>query len=174
MIDLKDTVEPLRDLIENSLASFPAEHPDVTWCTFSLYACPWAGWVSTCFDTEENSARIVDKFSSNGPDWYGEDVWGQFNNNCPDFMFPEWRLLDLEHWRTEYEEAEPIHVRDLDGQDHFIGDEYEAINGLAFVFMRTVLRSRLNAMKGRSRLPDYRHRIGVQLLDSELSEFWRN
>ena len=60
------------------------------------------------------------------------------------FQFREWRNLELAHWRTEYEEANPIHVRDLSGQDHLIGDENEAINGLAFSFMRTVLRTQLS------------------------------
>jgi hypothetical protein len=174
MINLEDARNPVRELIESSLASFASGKSDVTWSTFALYACPWAGWITANFDTVANSAGIVARFSVNGPDWYGEDEWGRFNNNCPDFEFREWRGLDLADWQSEYEEAEPIHVRDLSGQDHFIGSENEAINGLAFHFLRTVLSDKLSSMKGSSLFPGVRHRFGVQLLDSRFVEFWRS
>lgn len=174
MINLEDAVEPLRELIGVSLKSFASEQPEIAWSTFALYACPWGGWVTTSFDTEENSTQIVDQISTKGLDWYGEDEWGRFNNNCPDFRFPEWRVLNLTHWRTEYEESEPIHVRDLSGQDHFIGDENEAINGLAFSFLQSVLGNQLKSMTERQYLPNGRYRVGVQLLDSAFSEFWRS
>ena len=174
MINLEDARNPVEELIENALASFASEKSDVTWYTFALYACPWSGWIMTSFDTEAKSAQIVAKFGKNGPDWYGEDAWGRFSNNCPDFQFHDWRDLELPHWQTEYEEAEPIHVRDLSGQDHFIGDENEAINGLAFDFLRTVLLDQLSSMKKSPFFPAARHHFGVQLLDSEFSQFWRS
>lgn len=174
MINLEHARKPVQALIESSLTSFAAAEPGVTWCTFALYACPWAGWISTNFDTKANSARIDAEFGVHGTEWYAEDEWGRFNTNCPDFAFREWRLLDLPDWQAEYEAAEPIHVRDLSGQDHFIGSENEAINGLTFLFLRTVLMDQLRAMKGNPLFPKARHRFGVQLLDSKFAEFWRN
>lgn len=174
MINLEDARNPVKELIENALSSFACEQSGVTWCTFALYACPWSGWITTSFDTAAKSDQILAKFGKNGPDWYGEDAWGRFNNNCPDFQFPDWRGLELPHWQTEYEEAEPIHVRDLSGQDHFIGDENEAINGLAFDFLRTVLLDQLRSMNKSRLFPSARHRFGVQLLDSEFAQFWRS
>jgi len=174
MINLEDARKPVQELIESSLTSFASGKSDAAWCTFALYACPWAGWITTNFDTEANSAQIVAQFSANGPDWYAEDEWGRFNNNCPDFEVCEWRSLELPDWQTEYEEAEPIHVRDSSGQDHFIGSDNEAINGLAFHFFRTVLSDQLSSMKRSLFFPKARHRFGVQLLDSQFSEFWRS
>jgi hypothetical protein len=172
MINLKDARKPVQELIESSLTSFASEKFGVTWCTFALYACPWAGWITANFDTEANSAEIVDRFSVNGPDWYAEDERGRFNNNCPDFAFREWRSLELPDWQSQYEAAEPIHVRDLSGQDHFIGSENEAIDGLVFHFLRTVLSDKLSSTKGSPIFPGGRHRFGVQLLDSRFVEFW--
>jgi hypothetical protein len=174
MLNFEDTRGPAQALIESSLVSFAAEKSDVTWCTFALYACPWSGWISTNFDTEANSARIIAEFGGHGPGWYGEDEGGRFNSNCPDFAFREWRLLELPQWQVEYEEAEPIHVRDLSGQDHVIGSENEAINGLTFYFLRAVLSDHLGSMQGSPLFPKAPHRFGVQLLDSRFAEFWRS
>ena len=174
MINFGDVRKPVQELIESSLTSFASEKPDVTWCTFALYACPWSGWITTNFDTEAKSAQIVAEFSANGPDWYDEDEWGRFSNNCPDFEFSEWRSLDLPDWQTEYEAADPIHVRELGGKDHFIGSENEAINGLVFRFLRTVFSDQLSSMKRGLLFPKARPRFGVQLLDSQFSEFWRS
>lgn len=174
MINLEEARKPVEELIVNALSSFAADHSGVAWSTFALYACPWAGWVTTSFDTEAKSDEIVARFSKNGPDWYGEDAWGRFSNNCPDFQYPEWRSLELADWQTEYEEAEPIHVRDLSGTDHFIGSENETINGLAFSFLREVFVGQLSSMKQSPLFPATRHRFGVQLLDSEFVQFWRS
>jgi len=174
MIDFADSRGPLRELIENSLSGFASEHADVTWSTFALYACPWGGWITTSFDTKEKSAEIVAEISASGRDWFGEDEWGRFNDNCPDFQFHDWRGLELPSWQTECEEAEPIHVRDLSGRDHFIGCENEALNGLAFGFMRTVLLEQLESLRGSPVFPKSRHRFGVQLLDSLCSKYWRS
>lgn len=173
MIDFEADRQFVKELIESSLGSFAAERPGVAWSTFALYACPWAGWITACFDSEANSAQTVAAIEANGPDWYGEDEWGRFNNNCPNFQFVEWRLLSLPHWQGECEAAEPIHVRDLSGQDHFIGSENEAINGLVFAFLRKVLLAEMQAMTGSRFLPRARYRFGVQLLDSGFLEFWQ-
>ena len=162
-------------MIADSLSSFAAERPDIPWSTFALYACPWAGWIVSCFDTEEKSAQIVARFGKSGPAWYGQDQWGRFNNNCADFQFFEWRSLELAHWHIEYEEANPIHVRDLGGVDLFIWDENEAINGLVFKFLRTVMLDELRTIKTNDRsLVQFRRRFGIQLLDSTFVEFWRD
>lgn len=174
MIELQAARQPVQDLIAESLSSFAQVQPDVVWSNFALYACPWSGWISTCFDTESRSVEHVAEFAKNGPDWYGEDEWGRFGNNCPDFQFVEWRLLALDQWHDEYETAEPIHVRDLDGRDHFIGNANEEINGLVFAFLRSVL---LEEMEKRAAVPSPQgahRRFGVQLLDSQFVEFWRD
>lgn len=173
MIDLAAARQPVCDLISTSLTSFAAEKPGVTWSTFALYSCPWSGWVTTCFDTKANSDRIVAEFQSADPQTYGEDGWGRFNKNCPDFEFVEWRLASFPEWQTECETAEPVHVRDLSGQDHFIGEADEEINNLVFPFLCAVLAQEFSAVKDVSLLPRSRHRFGVQMLDSECFEFWR-
>jgi hypothetical protein len=172
MINFENARKPVAELIENSLSSFSAEKPDVTWSAFALYACPWSGWVASYFDTEPNSARIVAQFSANGPDWYGEDEWGRFNNNCPDFEFGEWRFLGRPDWQSAYEETKPICVRDLSGADHLI-DSDEALNGLTCLFLQTVFSDQLALMTRRSIFPKGQYRFGVQLLDSRFVEFWR-
>lgn len=172
MIDLETARRPLHELIKKSLSSFAAEQPHVTWSTLALYACPWAGWIMTHLDTEANSDATVAAFEDQGPDWYGEDQWGRFNNNCPDFEFFEWRELQVKHWRTEYEETDPIHVRDLSGRDHHIGTENEAINGLVFEFLRAVLLEYVDTVKADPLMLQSRRRFGVQLLGSAFSEFW--
>lgn len=176
MIDLRTTRRPVQDLIADSLSSFAHERPEVAWSSFALYACPWSGWILTSFDTESRSTERVAELAENGPDWYGEDAWGRFSNNCPDFQFHEWRLLSLDHWRDAYEaEEQTTHVRDLDGQDHFIDEEEgdEALNEPVFMFLRTVLLEEMEKMNADPSLHGARRRLGVQLLDSRFVEFWR-
>ena len=174
MIDLRLAAAPVKELIASSMSSFSTEKPAVEWSTFALYACPWAGWILTCFDTEAKSARILAEFARNGPEWRGKDAAGRFNNNCPDFEYPEWRSLELPDWQSEYEEAQPVHVRDLAGKDHFIGTENETINGLVFRFLRSVLLDELKTMMTGAVLPPSRRRFGVKMLDSAFVEFWRD
>ncbi len=175
MIDFRDAKQAVQGLIDVSLKTFAAELPDVAWSAFALYSCPWAGWVMTCFDTEAKSAEILAEFAKEGPDWYGEDEWGRFNNNCPDFRYFEWRALEFPEWQTDYEDedADQLHVRDLSGQDHFTGFENEAINGLTFSFLRSVLLERSAALSGSLLIPRSRHRFGVQILGDDFVEFWR-
>jgi hypothetical protein len=66
-----------------------------------------------------------------------------------------------------------MHLRDLSGHDHFISCD-EALNGLVCRFLRTVLSDQLGVMKESPFFPRARHRFGVQLLDSQFSEFWRS
>ena len=40
MINFEDARNPVRELIESSLASFASEKSDVTWFIFALYECP--------------------------------------------------------------------------------------------------------------------------------------
>ena len=175
MINIENTRQPLQELIKNSLRSFAAERPDVTWSTFALYSCPMVGWIMTCFNTEAKSAQIVAEFEKNGPDWYGEDQLGRFCNNCPDFEFFEWRTLDVPHWRSEYEETEPLLIRDLNGREYLIREEDgdEAINEVVFEFLRTVFLAELEAMKSSPYRLSGQRRFGVQLLDSTCQEFWQ-
>jgi hypothetical protein len=176
MVNLEDARKPVQERIESSLMSFASEKPDLTWCTFALYVCPRQGWATTNFDTAAKSAQIVAEFGAKGPGWCGEDEWGQFNDNCPDFEFCEWHDQEFPEWEREYwerEEAQPMHVRDLSGHDHFISSD-EALNGLVCRFLRTVLSDQLGVMKESPFFPRARHRFGVQLLDSQFSEFWRS
>jgi hypothetical protein len=179
MIDMDQARKPVQAFIEDALQSFAAERSQVTWCTFGLLAYPMGGWISANFDTEANSAEYVAVARPHSPGAYGEDEWGRFNDSCADFEFLGWRYLKLPTWENEYDgadldEGRPLHVRDLNGRDHFIGTENKFICALAFQFLRTVLLDQLNAMKGSPLLPKTRYRFGIQIPHNDFSEFWRS
>ena len=145
MIDLTEANARIDKLIEESLRSFSSEKPDTDWSAFAIYSCPWEGWAMTSFDTAASSEETLARWEKNGSDWYGEDDWGRFNDNCPDFEFHEWRLVDFPEWGSEYEAGEPIHVRDLAGVDHYIDSSNESLNALVFSFLCDRLRKYLEA-----------------------------
>ncbi len=174
MIDLSAAKPAIAALIESSLRSFAKQNPDTDWSSFAIYSCPWVGWAMTSFDTATSSDEIVARWEKNGPDWYGEDAWGRFNDNCPDFEFHDWLRIDFPEWGAEYEAGEPIHVRDLAGADHHIDSANESLNGLVFSFLCDCLTESLKSGALPIASPDSSpgRRFGVQMLDSEYVEFW--
>jgi hypothetical protein len=65
-------------------------------------------------------------------------------------------------------------TQDLAGGDYFIGTENEAINGLVFQFLRTMLLNELRTMMASAVLTPSRRRFGLRMLDSAFVEFWRD
>tara|TARA_R110002167_G_scaffold202705_1_gene406625 strand:- start:455 stop:994 length:540 start_codon:yes stop_codon:yes gene_type:complete len=172
MIDLTDDRVAVGALIEESLASFASEHPRTAWSTFALYACPWSGWIMSCFDTDANSRARVAGLVSDGLNWFGEDDRGRYNNSCPDFAFVEWRSLDLPHWQAAYEAETPLRIRDLSGTLHRLGEDDEAFNGVTFDFLASMLRGAGIPAPTGNRAHLRTCRLGVMLLDSAHKTFW--
>ncbi|MES1182015.1 MAG: hypothetical protein ABUL44_04380, partial [Flavobacterium sp.] len=48
-----------------------------------IYCCPWSGWLTVNFNLRKSLENT--------------------NNNCPDFEFVEFDMLDFPEWRSEYE-----------------------------------------------------------------------
>ncbi len=174
MIDLGAAKARTIELIDDSIRTFSSENPDTSWSTFAVYSCPWVGWSLTCFDTARSSNDHVARWEKNGPDWYGEDSWGRYNDNCPDFEFFEWRRAEFPEWGSEYESGYPIVVRDLSGTDYQIDDSDEALNEVVFDFLRECLFESLaaGAIPKTAEDSDQKRRFGVQLLDSLCVQFW--
>jgi hypothetical protein len=183
VIDQRTDAIRIRDWYLEGVRGFIAEHAQTPVATLAFYSCPWAGWLTLALDTREHSdahvARWADKDAAKGMAWSGTDDHGRFCDNVPDFAFQGWRALEIEHWKREYEGAAPVIVG-LDGRtDRPPAREgepgYEGDEGYNRPFHRALV-ALLQTLQHEAAVGDLKRttpfRMGVQMLDSELSTFW--
>lgn len=113
MINLEDYTQSIQEFITSSRINFLKEYGRPN--SIGIYCCPWAGWISTNFNTMKTL----------------EDV----HYNCPNFEFVEFSLLTLNEWADEYDSDKPEYV--------FFGNKYipidegnEELNAFFFNFLR--------------------------------------
>lgn len=172
LIDLRELREPLAAGIRTSLAEFVAGHPDTPVSTVGLFGDGFHGTALLHLDTPGHSAGFVAKWLAKGPDWYGEDAYGRFCNNCPDmshcigeFRFPGYPDLYQEpvDAAVDFITLEGVRVR----AEAVDGDEGK--HRIVFPFLRHVL-SGFAPFDGL--VPAAPFRAGVQMHDSACAEFW--
>lgn len=116
MIDLDKYNSEIESFILNSIRRFVAEngHPS----SIGLYCCPWAGWLSTHF----NKVKTLE----------------ETRNNCPDFEYVEFDLLDFPEWQEEYEKELPEYKigGKIVSHDHDLGSD--ALNYIFFQFLQSI------------------------------------
>ena len=59
--------------------------------SIGIYCCPWSGWMTINFNLKKSLQEA--------------------NNNCPNFEFVEFAILDFPEWEDEYETNDPKYQR---------------------------------------------------------------
>jgi len=174
LIDLSQYPGRIKPFLNDALRRFAREHPDVCVNCVALYACPWAGWISLYLDTPAHAEQFVRNWRHRGPTWYGVDAAGAFCNNCPDFAFVEYALLEFEEWIEASDAPDPLRLRGADGFDIPVDPaEGDQAFNRPFFDMLVGLMEELPALPSYHLLArDEPFRAGVQLLASDLSRFW--
>lgn len=151
MIDLRKHQGPLLRLLETGLRRFQESRPSVPVRHVALYSCPWSGWVSLCVDSAP-----------------------QLEQNCPDFEYVEIALYEAPDWASEYDSAEAPRVARPDGEVVEVDLETEGDEGFNRVFFEFIcdLLTGPEAASVLQSLPGPDVRVGVQMLDSNLSRSW--
>ena len=86
MIILDNYTHQIEEFIQNSIERFKIEKGVPN--SIGIYCCPWSGWVTTNI----NLGKTLE----------------ETDNNCPDFEFVEFDLLELPEWEEEYGNDNPV------------------------------------------------------------------
>lgn len=175
MIVLAESKIEIRTLINNAINCFTCHNPSVKVYTLGLYSCPWAGWLTLNFDTQHHSTKYVDNLRASNISWFGQDHFGTFCNNCSDFEYVNYAHINLSVWQRQYESQDIITVKNELDQISDIDlstDGDEAFNKVFFEYYIGILeeleKERLFDKLNQEQI----FRLGVQMLDSSLEEFW--
>lgn len=117
MIQLENETEKILQFIQNGITAFETTHGKAG--SMGLYCCPWSGWLSLCF----NKTRTI----------------AETQQNCPDFEFVEFAMLDRSAWADEYE-SDNMSFRFENAElvrDETFGDEQ--LNRFVFNYLETLL-----------------------------------
>lgn len=87
MVVLDNYKEKISDFIFESVDKFTVQHGDPS--SVGIYCCPWSGWVSVNFNRSKS--------------------FEETNQNCPDFEYVEYELLDFPEWEDEYNGDKPMY-----------------------------------------------------------------
>lgn len=139
MVNLDENITEIKEFIQNSIEKFQIEKGNPN--SIGIYCCPWAGWLTTNFNIDKTLKET--------------------ENNCPDFQFVEFDLLELETWQEEYENDTPefsINGRIIE-YNHYLGDE--KLNEIIFGYLKPIVR-RIKEKNNSDFL--------LQMLDSNLAE----
>jgi hypothetical protein len=139
MLYLDTYSNQVEEFIQNSIEIFQAENGIPN--SIGIYCCPWAGWLSLNFNLDKTLSET--------------------DNNCPEFQFVEFDLLELPEWQKEYESDTPLFV--INGltikHNHDHGDE--KLNELIFSYLKPIVK-RANEK--------YDSHFLLQMLDSRFVE----
>ena len=115
----------IRDFVIESVRKFEAAHG--TPKSIGIYCCPWSSWLTINFNLNKSLEET--------------------NNNCPDFEFAEFDVIDFPEWQDEYETDKPIY-QTANVIIQFNHDEgNEGINKIFFTYLlslMTEINSNLN------------------------------
>jgi len=179
LIDLERYKQPVKTLIDQTVARFASEHPDTT---VSMLVIGYAGFnpsVMVALDTPAHSDAHVREFLQEGAWAYGEDQFGKFCKNAwsCEFQLSEYQfdgfpnLYDTPALSIKELTGEVRHLSFGDDDEESTDEEHgnEAINGVMHRFLVTVLRN-IEKLKILNRAPIFR--VGVYIHDSAFSSFW--
>jgi hypothetical protein len=171
MIDLRPLSAEVLALVQEALVRFEAEHPGELWSVIGVDSAPVFGWLRVSFDTKVNSDALVAQFEHHGPDWYGEDQHGRFNDNCEDFLYPGYQEIQKPEWHHEFMERNDCfsHI-DATGVLHRTDMESlgnDGFNALIFPVLVKAQRAAIAWLASNARNMDQVTRFVVQICDSE-------
>ena len=178
MIDLTIAKTEIKKVFRETLAQFEKEHKDIKWSMVAIDSNPIYGWMAVNFDTQQRSDEHVEEFKDNGPDWYGEDVKGQFCNNCADYEYYAYKEIPFPQWEEEYNEnnenSEKFQYINTAGEQKSIDLEElgdEGLNQIIFDLLKEILVEELSFVSATSKNTSPTSRIGVQICDSYFDDF---
>ncbi len=139
MVDLNKKTEEIKAFLNSSIIRFQAENEEPN--SIGIYCCPWSGWISINFNVNK---KLPDT-----------------ENNCSDFDFVEFDLMEISEWENEYETDNPeFKLNDsIKTHNHDLGDEN--LNQFIFEYLKPIVTE----LKGNSN-SDFL----LQMLDSNLAE----
>ena len=139
MIQFSDDQEQISQFLETSLNKFRAEQQDPA--SMGIYCSPQSGWLTTNFNSIQTLAEA--------------------NNNCPDFEFVEFDILELPAWQEEYESEEPV-FKTANAELTLTADMGdEDLNEFIFNFLLLFAKD----LRSRSGIP-----VLLQILDSKFAQ----
>ncbi|SCY15624.1 hypothetical protein SAMN05192588_1420 [Nonlabens sp. Hel1_33_55] len=139
MIDLNKSTEKINEFLNTSIDRFQSENSKLN--SIGIYSCPWAGWISINFNV--NKSRI------------------ETENNCPDFEYVKFDLLEIPELQDEYETDNPEFKinESIKTHDHELGDEN--FNQLIFEYLKPIVKEIKE---------NFESDFLLQMLDSNLAE----
>lgn len=150
MIELETYRSEIKRFWGEAIKNFSVTYPDSQLTCVALYCCPCAGWLTINFDTEKDS------------------------DNCPDFIYSAFDLLQLEEWQEEYDNDSILEInvndeiKSIDVEEE--GDE--AFNEVVFDYLKMLLQDPKLLLPIDDLNKGVPFRMGVQMLDSAYEEFW--
>ncbi|EMQ94991.1 hypothetical protein D778_00176 [Xanthomarina gelatinilytica] len=139
MIDLNKHTAEIKKFLNTSIERFQTENGKPN--SIGIYSCSWAGWISINFNVNKSLTETA--------------------NNCPDFEYVEFDLLEIPELQDEYETDNPeFKINDsIKTHDHELGDEN--FNQLIFEYLKPIVKE----IKG-----NFESDFLLQMLDSNLAE----
>jgi len=143
--DLSSCTVAFTEWLSVSVGKFASQNPDIEISAMGLYFT-YAGnkpYVILGFDTEESSDLKVKKYQHLGPDFYGEDEYGKFCKNPPDYQYQH---LDFEFSDfPDLFELEVTHLtistNDLTQTIDVEADGDTAINKVFFAYIASIVKN---------------------------------
>ena len=171
-IDLRELEGPLSQFFADTITSFKSEHPSEVISTIALYVFPFERISSLCLDTKLNSDAQVKKWKNKGPDWYGADNLGDYNESPEDFAFPDYADFEFRSWPNLHEVGRQIQFLDHTGGTVLAdldADGDDGLNRALFPAFCEYVR-KYNAWKSAQHVAPFRS--GVVMHDSKCEAFW--
>jgi len=135
MVVLDDYKSKIDEFIVEAVEKFKTLHGNPN--SVGIYCCPWSGWLTINFNLKKSLQET--------------------NNNCPDFEFVEFDVLDFPEWQDEYESNAPKYQAgaSITKFNHEEGDE--DLNKIFFAYLLPIVTETNIRIK---------HKILLQFLDS--------
>jgi len=95
-----------------------------------------------------------------------------YGDNCPDFTCVAFEQLDLVHWQDEYDNNEIMEILVNGNIQTLNHDEDERINDIVFVYLKTLFKESQLLTVTNILKKNEPFKVGIQMLDSTIAEFW--
>jgi hypothetical protein len=142
MIKIQDFSAKIKTELNTIIKNYNSEHKELN--SIGIYSCPSSGWISLCF----NKNKTID----------------DCGNNCPDFEFVEYGIIQIPEWEEEYN-LEKIEIKENAFKTFRPNIEEEgddAYNQIFFEYLKKIAKEELYSK--------YKNKILVQMLDSQYCE----
>lgn len=127
------------------------------------------------FDVQKHSEKYVESLKIKNLSWYGQDLYGTFCNNCPDFEYVDYASINFPAWQQQCESREIVTFKNGLGNIIEINqsiDGDEALNKVVYEYYIEILEELEEKLLFGTLNQEQVLRIGVQMLDSTYEKFW--